>query len=428
MLRATQNLACLYREHDTIPMEYRPRADLLMECITSEWIHKAVTDQDIENIALRWHQMRHLRDLYLDDHISSEFNRFRTEFISTQAFETRAAIVKPGITTTSILPDRVRESRKYDHDFRARFYKALVLHSMAVAASRLGRVAPSPHASFTEYHLFRGNAFELWRKASVTIGGTKIALSLTDRLDGLEVYDFLYVFLLRKIIPHNQLGSWTNFGPRTWPYNGEGFLRHLHGGTYERCHLLLESRRVLMPQDLAELVYKRAWTVEATFPPEDRAMYMRVRGMFDTDVDSNIDWQSCHDRYAMVQTLHPESLFENVEPEEPCWWDHARLLSGSPFLPGATSSFRAEIPRIVVGNSTERSLSLERHGPSSAETGEPNTTERDGLPGVEQGGFDTARRDNLMLARDSLLRTLREEIFRVEGLMKQELLKVGGDA
>lgn len=428
MLRVTQNLACLYREHDTIPTEDRPRTGLLMDCFTSEWIHKAVTDQDIEDIVLRWQQMRHLRDLYLDDHISSEFNRFRTEFISTQAFETRAAIVKPGITTTSILPDRVRESRKYGYDFRARFYKALVLHSMAVAASRLGRVALSPHASYMEYRLFIGHALKLWRKTSVTIGGTKIALSLTDRLDGLEIYDFLYVFLLRKIIPHNQLGSWKDFGPRTWLYNGEDLLGHLHGRTYEWYHLLLEGRRVLMPQDLVDLVYKRAWTAEATFPPEDRAMYMRVRGMFDTDVDTDMHWQSCHVRYVMVQALHPESLVENVEPEEPCWWDHARLSSGSPFLPGATSSFHAGIPRIDVENLTERSLGLERRGLSSAETEEPNTTERDGLPGVGPGGFGTTERDNLTLARDSLLKTLKEEVVRVERLVKQELVRVGGDA
>ena len=208
------------------------------------------------------------------------------------------------------------------------------------------------------------------------IGETKIALSLTDRLDGLKIYDFLYVFLLRKLIPHNQLGSWTNLGSRTWPYNSEGFLRHAHARTHEWYHLLLESRRVLMSQDLANLVCKRAWTAEATFPPEDRAMYMRVRGMFDTDVDSDIDWQSYQDRYAMVQTLHPESLFENVEPEEPCWWDQARLLSGSPFLPGATSSFGAGVSRIDVEKLTEQSLSLERHSLSSVETEEPNTTER----------------------------------------------------
>ena len=101
MLRATQHLAWLYRKHDTIPTEDGPRTDLLMDCITSERILKAVTDQDITNIVLRWQQMRHLRDLYLEDHITSEFSRFRTDFISNQAFETRAAVVEPGITTTS---------------------------------------------------------------------------------------------------------------------------------------------------------------------------------------------------------------------------------------------------------------------------------------------------------------------------------------
>ena len=156
-----------------------------------------------------------------------------------------------GLRPQAILPDRVRESRKKDHDFRARIYKALVLHSMAIAASRLGWSATSPYASYMECILFISNAFELWHKTNVTIGGTKNVLSLTHRHEGLETYDFLYVFLLKKLIPHNQLSSWT---------------------------------------------------AEATFPPEDRAMTCGSRGMFDTDVDSGIDWHSYHGRYAMVQT------------------------------------------------------------------------------------------------------------------------------
>ena len=65
---------------------------------------------------------------------------------------------------------------------------------------------------------------------------------------------------------------------------------------------------------------------------------------------------------------------------------------------------------------TKRSLSLERHGLSSAKTEEVDTTERDDLPGVEPGGFGTTKRDNpngvetdevTTLARDSLLKTLK---------------------
>ncbi|CAD6569046.1 MAG: hypothetical protein ASARMPREDX12_002040 [Alectoria sarmentosa] len=51
--------------------------------------------------------MRRLRHPCLDVHISSELNRFRTEFTWAKIFQTRATTVKPGIIKTSLASTRV---------------------------------------------------------------------------------------------------------------------------------------------------------------------------------------------------------------------------------------------------------------------------------------------------------------------------------
>lgn len=238
-------------------MEDRPRPDVLLESATSRFVHRTVTDQDIKDIALRGQHMRHLRNLYVDDHISSGFERSRTEFFSGQTFQTRATVVKPGISTISTLSDRVRPSRMYDHGFKARFYKALVLHSMAVAASRLGRAASELFASDERNDPFIDNSFDMWSKTSVVIGNRRIVLGLSDKLDCLKIYDFLYLFLLRKLIPHHQLDAWTKLDSKTWPYNRDGWKRDSQR-VHEWYNLLLENRRVLVPEDLVDLLCKQA--------------------------------------------------------------------------------------------------------------------------------------------------------------------------
>lgn len=388
-----------------IPEEQRPIANSLMDCITSKWTHEKVTDEDIETIVLRWQQMKQLRELYLDANISGEFNRLRTELIPVSAIHNtvrRARLAKPGlatpgITTISVLPSRVRESRKYTSDFKTRFYKALVLHSMAVAASRLGRAASSPDSFIWRCHPFIKVAIDLWNKRSLFIGGRTIDLNLTDRLDGLEIYDFLYSFLLSKLMPGHQLDAWMKLDLSTPPQT-RGDKTHNQHCIHKWHELLFNSQRVLLPLDLVDLIRKRAWSSEAMFPPQDRSTYMLVRGMFDDHFESDIGWYKYHQRCAMLRVLRPEWRSEDSELDEPCWWDLVRMRSGSPFLPEAIARFPAELLRVEADELAERNL-VSRE-------------------------LETVWMYSANLARDPLFETLKGEVTRLERLVKRELLTV----
>ena len=90
-----------------IPVEDRGRIDVLVHCTTSKLARRTATEQATESIALKWQNMRRLRHPCLDVHISSELNRFRTEFTWAKIFQTRATTVKPGIIKTSLASTRV---------------------------------------------------------------------------------------------------------------------------------------------------------------------------------------------------------------------------------------------------------------------------------------------------------------------------------
>ena len=78
-----------------------------LHCTISKWAHRIATEQVTENIALKWQYMRRLRNPCLDIYISTELNRFRTEFTWTKMFWTRATILKPGIIRTSLPSTRL---------------------------------------------------------------------------------------------------------------------------------------------------------------------------------------------------------------------------------------------------------------------------------------------------------------------------------
>ena len=255
-------------------------------------------------------------------------------------------IVQPGLMTSSTSSSRFRCSQQYTHGFKARFYQSLCLHSIAIATRQLAKVAPDISGEGTGdpyYETFIANIYALWSKQSVVLEGMRILLSLDVKLYCLEVFDFLYMFLLRKIITFEMLEAWVEEDVDAYPYDRDGFGDD-PCRIGEWYNLLENCRWVLMPDDIFDLIKHQAWRADATFP-QSKSMYMRVRGMFDMGNHGNQDFHSFHNRAQMLEAICKDRPADYVQSEEPSWWDPVRAVYGSPFLPRGPAKYRAEVSK-----------------------------------------------------------------------------------
>ncbi|CAF9943677.1 MAG: hypothetical protein ALECFALPRED_000927 [Alectoria fallacina] len=161
LAEANKALAQLFRQHphDNVSPENRSPGSKYLECINAKWSDCTLTDEEIDHVVARWRQYGFLQDLYRDQSPFREFESYRAQFASNLTAEARAAIIDP------------------------------------------------------EY---------AWSKSLIVVGGEQIRPSQNDKLWSLEVFDFLYMFLLKKVMPLAKLDSWIDERLREWPHERWG--------------------------------------------------------------------------------------------------------------------------------------------------------------------------------------------------------------
>jgi len=290
--------------------------------MNTTWTKEKMTDKVIGDIASRWRQLSYIRQLYLDDVVVKEFQHFRAQFAADEGL---AAIVEPGVMKSS----QPKQSHHFGHDFKARFHKSLCLHSMAIASRNVAKVAvvdgPPEHLIEISEQI-RTDVYDLWSKHSVVIAGEKRLLGLDTRLDYLEVFDFVYLFLLKKVVPFDRLEDWIGQDSEHWPYSP-----NIADDDHELFFQLLDHCRcILHPHDLVDLIKHRAWTADAHYH-QDKSEYMGVRSMFDIDTHGRRDFRSVFQRSSMLHALRPHGIvYSYTGSEGPYSWDLIRLDIGSP--------------------------------------------------------------------------------------------------
>ena len=345
-----EDLAQVYRvSGNDLPEEKRPKGHVLVKCLESKRTHGRLAETSITDIALRWQQLRYLRELYLDDLLSKEFDLFRSRFASESlSEETRAAIYEPGIIKSSDTMSRLERSRGFDRNFKARFHKSLCLHSIAIISRSIAETSRDQLIS-SPSHTPRDEDID--EDAAQVIADTvgvlwdKGSLDLGSKLDCLEVFDFLYIFLMRKLLPLEQLNSWTEENLDDWPYE-----RVEHETEIESWYSFIgHAEWHLQPVDIVDLIKERA--ISGASYPRDKSLHMRVRGMFDVGDGGGMDWYTGFERDSMVDALRSGlriQQFENIDRwyrwwDRPRWWDQVRLRSGRPFEVGFQSKYLSEI-------------------------------------------------------------------------------------
>ena len=253
-----EDLAPLYHNQGRqLPEALRPSITVFETFLRTEDNKEGLTEEEIQNIVLRWKRFSFLRGLYVDDNVSQEFNQFRTAFTSGLTPEERAVLVLPGFNTGSIETSHVNrvqfmQNNRFAGDFKARFHKILCLHSMAIIGLHFAKISTAEPEPMQDDHDVAEMIDHLWIKEDVLAGGKKTELDLYTQLDGVEVFDFLYMFLLRKILPYYNLVSWTGNDADQYPYDWRIPNLEMHPELLAWCSFLCHCRKVLQPDDLVD--------------------------------------------------------------------------------------------------------------------------------------------------------------------------------
>lgn len=149
------------------------------------------------------------------------------------------------------------------------------------------------------------------------------------KLDCLEIFDFFYMFGLRKVLPVKNQNLWILSSPEEWQIHEYVVPTGISEGW---CWFAwLDSQcMALQPEDLAELIIEHPLQPYHQFP-SDMKDYMACRGLFDFDILSDVKWCTGYSRWAMVDALGigPPGNTVNMNPS--LWWDWFRAHHGSPF-------------------------------------------------------------------------------------------------
>lgn len=351
-VKANNDVAETFQQHENdIPLETRPPGSVYLDCIDTKWTDGTVTDEQIDDIAARWRQFGFLRDLYRDQSLSREFESYRAQFSSKLTAKARAAIVEPGITRSGSFCQKLTPDSLAYSEFKARFYKSLCLHSIPTSSLILAKVTIDKTLNESHSPNIVGNRIadatvDAWSKNMIVLGGEPSKLSQIDRLWSLEVFDFLYMFLLKKVVPLAKLDCWTGEHLEGWPYEREDSPSE--NDPEPSWHSFIgHCRWTLQPWDFVDLIQNKSWSIGSEYP-QDKTEYMRLRGMFDLGGPGDMDWFTSFTRSVIVESLHPsDHRFYSVRDEEtPTWWDPIRVNSGSPFAPGFRSRYLGELAKV----------------------------------------------------------------------------------
>ena len=322
---ATSDLSETYaRFGSDLQLDQRPADKVFFNCIDSIWTGQALTDKFVTEVCQRWEVHRIFRDLYLNQAVSKEYDMFRAIFTKSVIFPRLPA---PGLPMLRTVLRSGKHSRHFGPEFSGRFHKALCIHSIAIESRKLA--VATNFTSANSEDTIASKVFEIWNKdVVIDASGNTIMLHLQDKLDCIEVFDFLYLFVLKKLLPLNNVMSWVDANSSEWIFS------EICYGDEEIWETLLGySRWALAPKDLAELL---AWGYDKSQLnyPIDKHSYLVLRGTFDMGIPSNLDWFSYTERWSMVRGLLENNFDGDVfEASNPCWWDRFRETTGSPFDP-----------------------------------------------------------------------------------------------
>lgn len=300
---------------DTIERHELQSISTFFDCLNAQLDRNSLTDKLLADICHRSHQAHSLARLYLDKTLAAEYEKFRYDSLSISKQQEVATCIQLGVDASRFDTPSVGLSNHYSRDFKARFAKAICLHALTVASHKHARA--SKVLTSDEQEKVVDAVISVWYKQFDDI-------PLQCKLDCLEVYDFLYIFILTKIVHPESLEIWCRDSMDIWDEPNEPIL-------IQWLIVVGHFAHGLQPHDFLKLVLGGSWLPDAKYP-SDRKKYMLERGIIENIIDGNMDWWTSFGKVAMVRAVDSNPRqWVNVADEWAAWWEKARYEAGSPF-------------------------------------------------------------------------------------------------
>lgn len=326
-IEAENDVIRMYQQYGKEPTaERRPPKKDFLRCENTKRHVDEYTDVVINEICTRWQKIRFLRELYQDSAVFAEFEDFRCHFLTARTVRDTYSIVSPGfqhnVSTTQAFSGT---SDSYGDYFWANLHKTLCLHSLAIATRKLAKATELDGLNVSKADI-ELTACYAWAKEKLP--GVYSVLSPELRIQALETWDFIYYFLLRKLVPPKILSDWIMACPE------DSLLQECDGSPAfdhsERWSYFMNLFRwILHPKDVVAAIAAKAWEPESSFAP-DKERFMAMRGAFDEEAVGDMDWYTFHKRQWCVNALGRGDC-EPPGDERSSWWDQHRMRNGSPF-------------------------------------------------------------------------------------------------
>lgn len=247
----------------------RPRGQLLTKFYQVS--ASDLKDEFVWSIACRWQGLRLLQDLYRHPSMRTAYSqsslRYRDDYLSPEG---REVLRKEGSLPTLEAPDNTPGLSLSPFDARQtqRFYQSLSAQWLAIEVLCLWRVSVF-ETSREQCQTFE-RILEIW--------SNNPQRGLSEAIDVLEIFDFVWGFLLRRIFANvADVSSWLPLDPDDdvyilIPEVGESSEWDL----FIRCLL-----PYIRPPDIIELVMLRTLKPSPSWSPDKRG-FLRQLGFFDT--------------------------------------------------------------------------------------------------------------------------------------------------
>jgi F-box domain len=225
-----------------------------------------LTAERVYTIICRWHGLRVLQELYLDVTIGTQYYESTFPFAGDfdPADMTLSTESSVRVSHLQSLPAGDNAGKSFDAQQTQRFYKALTSYWLAMEAHWL--LCRSVQDTWEELWNLSDSVEDIW---SGNLRG-----GLLESLEVLEVYDFVYGFLLRMIFPNVET---------TLPWLSGSGSYYFENNTFapsEWVFFLQNCRLFLRPPDIIELLAMVCSSTETTWPT-NKSEYLQQRGAFD---------------------------------------------------------------------------------------------------------------------------------------------------
>lgn len=155
-----------------------------------------------------------------------------------------------------------------------------------------------------------------------------------DRLDCLEVFDFCYLFALRKVVPPKYAWSWQRDRIERWYRVRSEFLRALQGAQRSWFLSTVHMRRCLQRSCVADLITQQTWKMKDEEAPRKTLDLLRLGGCAIGDTGDN--WFQPAGRCSMIDVLKKQERGREFDKEDYSWWDRFRLQADRSLIPIST--------------------------------------------------------------------------------------------